>query len=186
MVYRDLDEIKMRRFIDIFCGDVEKVVMDGSKDKHSREEMEKAADKLCCAYVELTGGKTMKARLTRRNEMLKLEMRLASLDACRKLMIMGKWEEVASVMEKLGHKMAGDHESVRRKIESLIASDSYRLEKLYRNEMEKQKNSGEKVTKETFAQERVWMMAKLKMHIDTDVYTAMEYGMMVNQLVVSG
>ena len=39
------------------------------------------------------------------------------------------------------------------------------------------------MTKETFAQERVWMMAQLKMHIDTDVYTAMEYGMMVKKMV---
>lgn len=180
--YKDLDEIKLGRFVEVFLGNVEMVVKPGSKEKHSHKEMEEAAERLCCKYLEITGGKTMQARLTRRNEMLKLEMRLAALDACKKLVVLGNWEGVSSVLGKMGYSIpAGDRESLKRKVESLMATCGYRLEKLCATEAEIAKNA-KGVTRDELTKERVAIMARMKMHIDPEVYTALEYAYLVRRV----
>lgn len=180
--YRDLDEIKLGRFVEVFLGNVEMVVKPGSKKKHSHKEMEEAAERLCCKYLEITGGKTMQARLTRRNEMLKLEMRLAALDACKKLVVLGNWEGVSSVLGKMGYSIpAGDRESLKRKVESLMATCGYRLEKLCATEAEIAKNA-KGVTRDELTKERVAIMARMKMHIDPEVFSTKEYAFMVRRV----
>lgn len=181
-IYRELGEIKLGRFVEILTGNVDMVVKPGSKGKYSSKEMEEAADKLCYRYLEITGGRTMQARLSRRNEMLKLEMRLSALDACRKLVALGNWEGVRSVLEKMGYSIeAGDRESLKRKVESLMATCGYRLEKLCATELEAGKNA-KGVTKEELTQERVAIMSRMKMHIDPEVYTALEYAYLVKRV----
>lgn len=73
MIYNDLSKIALSRFIDIFLGDIDKVVQG---DSHSIKEKVLAAEKLCNEYLSIIGGKSAVAQIIRRNEVLNIQIRL--------------------------------------------------------------------------------------------------------------
>lgn len=178
MIYKELDKIPLSRFIDVYLGNINRVSEGG---KYSTKEKKEAAEKLCGRYLSIVGGKSMLSKISRRNEVLKLQMRISCLDACKRLMSVGAWEEVCNVLGTLGYKMGdADRWRVKAKVDSLEASDRYRMEKIVNEE---KGNEGKAVMDRTyFTRERVAVMSHVKMYINPDTFSAEEYAWMVRRM----
>lgn len=177
MIYNDLDKICLSRFIDIFLGDIDKVVQGG---KYSAEEKALAAEKLCNEYLSIVGGKSATSLISRRNEILKIQIRLNCLAVCEKMILSDDWSDVVEVMSTLGYKFKEDeHDKIRNRISSVSASDKYRLAKLAETSSDMGKT---KMDREYFTKERVSLMSHVKMHIDESTFSAKEYAYMVRRM----
>lgn len=177
MMYTELDKMPLSRFIDVFLGDMDKVVIRGS---HSYEEKVKVSEKLCNEYLSIIGGKSVVSHINKRNEILKIHMRMRSLDIASKLIAMGEWDEAHNIMAALGYSFkSGEHDRMRTRIESVMASDKYRIAKL----QELSDNSiSAKIDREYFTRERVSVMSHVKMHIDENTFSAKEYAYLVKNM----
>lgn len=178
MLYTELDKIPLSRFIDVYLGNINRVAEGG---KYSRAEKKEAAERLCSRYLSIVGGRSMLAQISRRNEVVKLQMRLTCLQACRRLMQVGAWDGVREVLGTLGYRMGpGERERMRAKVDSVEASDRYRMDKLLKDEKE---HVGKEVMDRTyFTRERVAVMSHVKMYIDADTFSAEEYAWMVKRM----
>lgn len=180
MIYERLDEIPLARFVDVYLGDIDRVT-DG-KGRHSEAEKREAAGKLCSRYVQIVGGRAVSVRISRRNELLKREMRLTVLQSCRRLMGVGCWEGVGDILSGLGYRLdAGDKEGLRRKVEQVEATERYMLDKLMK-EARQMDESGERMKREDFTKERVAVMSHVKMYIDPETFSAEDYAWMVRNM----
>lgn len=176
-VYKSLEDIPLARFIDVFLGDSGKAVKEGTVGK---QEAKRAARKLCGEYVSIVGGKSALAQLGRRDGMLRVQMRLACLDACRRLALLDDWDGVRGVLRALGYEFRpGERERMRRKLDSVEASDRYKLERMRASAAT---DGGVKMDREYFTRERVAVMGHVKMYIDPEVFTASEYAWMVRRM----
>lgn len=178
MLYKELDKIPLSRFIDVYLGNVNRVAEGG---KYTRAEKEAAAEGLCNRYLSIVGGKSMLAQISRRNEVLKLQMRLSCLEACRRMMSCGAWDGVRDVLGTIGYRFRKeDRAQMKAKVDSVEASDRYRMDKLLNEEKAKE---GKAVMDRTyFTKERVAVMGHVKMYIDADVFSAEEYAWMVRRM----
>lgn len=182
--YTDLNDITLSRFIDIYLGDTAKTVREGASGKESCMEAKRkeAAARLCAQYLSIVGGRAVMAQISRRNEMLSLQMRMACLDACRRLAKAGGWDDVLEVMAALGYRFgAGEHERMIKKLDSLEAYSKYRMDKL-RAAMEQAGKDAQPADRAYFTRERVAVMQHMKMHIDPGTFTAAEYAWMVRRM----
>ncbi|KXT53360.1 hypothetical protein [Bacteroides intestinalis] len=177
MLYEDLNKISLSRFIDIFLGNIDKVIVKG---QYSQKEKEEASEKLCNEYLSIVGGKDMQALINKRNEILKIHMRMCCFERCSLFMELGEWDEVRNIMDALGYSFKdSEHDKMRSRIESVSASDKYRLAKL----QEHSDNSGRtKMDREYFIRERVAVMSHIKMHIDENTFSAKEYAYLVKNM----
>lgn len=178
MLYKDLNKITLSNFIDIFLGDTDKVVVRG---QYSQKEKEEASEKLCNEYLSIVGGKSMQTLINRRNEILKIHMRMCCFERCSLFMELGEWDDVRNIMDALGYSFKdNEHDKIRSRIESVSASDKYRLAKL----QEHSDNFGRtnKMDREYFIRERVAVMSHIKMHIDENTFSAKEYAYLVKNM----
>lgn len=177
MIYTELDKISLSRFIDIFLGDIDKVVVRG---QYSQKEKEEASEKLCNEYFSIIGGKSIISHINRRNEIMKIHMRMCCFERCSLFMELGEWDDVRNIMDALGYSFKdNEHDKIRSRIESVSASDKYRLAKL----QEHSGNSGKtKMDREYFIRERVAVMSHIKMHIDENKFSAKEYAYLVKNM----
>lgn len=178
MIYTELDKISLSRFIDIFLGDIDKVVVRG---QYSQKEKEEASEKLCNEYLSIIGGKSVISHINRRNEIMKIHMRMCCFERCSLFMELGEWDDVRNIMDALGYSFKdNEHDKIRSRIESVSASDKYRLAKL----QEHSDNSGRtnKMDREYFIRERVAVMSHIKMHIDENTFSAKEYAYLVKNM----
>lgn len=175
-MYMDLGELTLARFIDIFLGDVDKVVKDGTSE-HTESDRMAAAEKLCNDYMVIVGGKSVLSVIARRGELLKLQMRETCLNAARRLAVMGEWDGAMEIMGNLGYRVKP--EQLMGKIKSVQASGRYRMAKLQDGMKEKE---GVRMDREYFTRERVSVMSHTKMYIDEHTFTAKEYAYMVKMM----
>lgn len=177
MIYNDLNKICLSRFINIFLGDIDKVVQGG---RYSIREKALAAEKLCNEYLSIIGGMSVSAQINRKNEVLKIQIRLNCLAICQELISSGNWSDAVEVMSALGYKFREDeHDKIKNRISSVSASDNYRLAKL----QETSPDIGKiKMDREYFTKERVSLMSHVKMHIDENTFSAKEYAYMVKRM----
>ena len=179
-----MNEITLSRFIDIYLGDTAKTVREGASVEASCGEAERqeAAARLCMQYLSIVGGKSLMAQISRRNEMLSLQMRMACLDACRRLAKAGCGDDAQGIMAMLGYRFgAGEHERMMKKLDSLEAYSKYRMDKL-RAAMEQAGKDAQPADRAYFTRERVAVMQHMKMHIDPGTFTAAEYAWMVRRM----
>ena len=146
-----------------------------------QKEKEEASEKLCNEYFSIIGGKSVISHINRRNEIMKIHMRMCCFERCSLFMQLGEWDDVRNIMDALGYSFKdNEHDKIRSRIESVSASDKYRLAKL----QEHFDNSGRtnKMDREYFIRERVAVMSHIKMHIDENTFSAKEYAYLVKNM----
>lgn len=181
MIYTELDKIPLSRFIDVYLGDTDRVADGGT---YTKKEKEEAASRLCGRYLGIVGGRQALAVTSRRNDALKVRMRLACLAACRVLICAGAPEDAVAVLGALGYPFpAADGEKMLAKVDSVEAADKYRLRKLEAEERRWRENAGNpKMDRAYFTKERVAVMSHVRMYIDADTFSAEEYAWMVKRM----
>lgn len=181
MIYTELDKIPLSRFIDVYLGDTDRVADGGT---YTKKEKEDAASRLCSRYLGIVGGRQMLSVISRRNDALKVRMRLACLTACRELILVGATEEARGVLGSLGYPFPdADRGKMLAKVDSVMSADKYRLHKLQAEERREQENAGKsKMDRAYFTKERVAVMSHVRMYIDADTFSAEEYAWMVKRM----
>lgn len=177
-MYKELDKIPLSRFIDVYLGDLDAVVSGGGN--YSEAEKREAATSLCSRYVRIVGGRSALSQISRRNEVMKLDMRLCVLRSCRRLLAYGDEDSARDVLASLGYEPVKDRTSLLRKLDSVESMDKYHLNKLMKSFEEKE--PGRKMTREDFTKERVALMGHVRMYIDSDTFCAEEYAWMVRRM----
>lgn len=170
MIYT-LDTISLSRFIDVFLGDINKAV----EGDYTENEKKDAAESMCHEYMSIVSGKSVASLLVKRNSILKIEMRRTCLEVCRILATAGYTADSCMVFKGLGYSVADNKDTILAKVESILASDSYQLDKLTAHD-------AEPMTRDSFTKEKVAIMAHLKMYIDDNVFKAKEYAYLVKQV----
>lgn len=174
MVYEaDLDKLPMSVFIEIYTNP--------DNDISFNIDKKEAVMMLVERYMDIIGGTDVSSYLARENELLNFSTMIEALEGCKNLIKLGMFSEVSEVLNNYGYNIpAEDHEKMSQRINTLQSKAKYDLDKAlkYREEFKKENKA---TTRESFTQERVFLMRFNKLHIEVDKITASEYAYLVKQ-----
>lgn len=170
MIYKaDIHELPLNVFIEVYTNSEHNIEFDLPRIE--------AETKIVGQYMSIVGGKQIAAEIINANRVLNLMLLVGCMNACENLILLKKWKEVAEILSVLGYNLKEDEEEkIKMRIASIKAKSEYDLSKEKKDDKPK-----EKVTKESFARERVLIMKYNKMQIDTTVMTAGEYAYLVKE-----
>lgn len=173
MIYKDLNEIPLQRFIDVFFGEYCALIKSGY---HSNDELSKAANVMICEYMSIVGGRHVLSEISKKNEVLNLSAKIECMMACKNLIKIGRIADVSDVLLALGYKVDNDINKIKNRVENILGNSRFRLDSI-NNNAENRNTPAPDVN--SFVRERVLVMQHYKMHIDPMVFTAGEYAYMV-------
>lgn len=175
--YHTLDTISMADFEQLYFGDISVVSKNGTG---SEEELKAAATEIIQKYIQIISGESAAAELSKRNTVLKLEMRIVVLQAAKSLADARMYEDACKVMSALGYRLKPESkEAISRKIDGVLASDTYRLETAKK---QAEKENVNEIDHDYFVKERVQVMRWAKMRISPDEITAIEYAYLIKAM----
>lgn len=176
MYYTDLDRMPLGKFIEMFCGNLDALVMRGN---HKKDELSVCAKKLINEYLSIVGGKILLAEISRKNEIINLGIKIDCMESCGNMIKMNDWETVCDILSLFGYVVdINDKDKIRQKIGSILANCRYRRDKLSSIDGSSQAT----MDFDYFTRERVVVMGHFKMHIDKDVFSAKEYAFLVKRM----
>ena len=175
--YHTLDTISMADFERLYFGDISVVSKNGTG---SEDELKAAATEIIQKYIQIISGESAAAELSKRNTILKLEMRIVVLQAAKSLADARMYEDACKVMAALGYRLKPESkEAISRKIDGVLASDTYRLETAKK---QAEKENTNEIDHDYFVKERVQVMRWAKMRISPDDITAIEYAYLIKAM----
>lgn len=176
MYYKDLDQISVGKFIEVFCGNLDALVVNGS---HRQDDLSYAAKQMINEYMSIIGGKVLLAEISRKNEIINLRIKIDCMEACLNLIKINDWKHVCDMLSAFGYTVdVNDKEKINQRISSISANCKYRYDKL----TSVNSASTAVMDRDYFTRERVMVMGHFKMHIDKDVFTAKEYAFLVKRM----
>lgn len=177
MLYTDLDKIPLSIFIEVFTGNINSVVINGV---HSKDEIKEASEKLIMDYVQIVGGMSALAEITKKNNILNNQTKIECMQACENLIKLGEWEDVCSILSTLGYKMfPNQRDQIKKRIQTVLSGSKYRIDRLMADQKDKQ---DVKIDRNYFTKERVLIMTHYSMHINPEQFSAKEYAYMVKRM----
>lgn len=175
--YHTLDTISMADFERLYFGDISVVSKNGTG---SEDELKAAATEIIQKYIQIISGESAAAELSKRNTILKLEMRIVVLQAAKSLADARMYEDACKVMAALGYRLKPESkEAISRKIDGVLASDTYRLETAKKQTEKEDVND---IDHDYFVKERVQVMRWAKMRISPDEIKAIEYAYLIKAM----
>ena len=175
--YHTLDTISMADFERLYFGDISVVSKNGTG---SEDELKAAATEIIQKYIQIISGESAAAELSKRNTILKLEMRIVVLQAAKSLADARMYEDACKVLAALGYRLKPENkEAISRKIDGVLASDTYRLETAKK---QSEKENTNDIDHDYFVKERVQVMRWAKMRISPDDITAIEYAYLIKAM----
>ena len=175
--YHTLDTISMADFERLYFGDISVVSKNGTG---SEDELKAAATEIIQKYIQIISGESAAAELSKRNTILKLEMRIVVLQAAKSLADARMYEDACKVLAALGYRLEPENkEAISRKIDGVLASDTYRLETAKK---QAEKEDTNEIDHDYFVKERVQVMRWAKMRISPDDITAIEYAYLIKAM----
>lgn len=175
--YHTLDTISMADFERLYFGDISVVSKNGTG---SEDELKAAATEIIQKYIQIISGESAAAELSKRNTILKLEMRIVVLQAAKSLADARMYEDACKVMSALGYRLNPESkEAISRKIDGVLAADTYRLDTAKK---QAEKENVNEIDHDYFVKERVQVMRWAKMRISPDEITAIEYAYLIKAM----
>ena len=167
----------MADFERLYFGDISVVSKNGTG---SEDELKAAATEIIQKYIQIISGESAAAELSKRNTILKLEMRIVVLQAAKSLADARMYEDACKVMSALGYRLKPESkEAISRKIDGVLASDTYRLETAKK---QAEKEDTNEIDHDYFVKERVQVMRWAKMRISPDEIKAIEYAYLIKAM----
>ena len=160
-----LSEIPMSAFIRMYTG--------GEVRFRRGVDRDAAAARLVSEYNAIVGERNMRAKVSARNRLINRHIRLNAAVYAQRAAEDGDMEYAADILAMLGYKVS-DESAVRGRIASVIAAESFAIDRENRPG-----DAGRRMTEADFTRERVAIMRHYRMHIDTDEYSAEEYAYLV-------
>lgn len=180
MIYKELYEIPLRRFIEMYCGDLNALVIEG---KHEQKELEETASMLILKYNQITGNKSAEADVFMRNDMLNYNAKIHCMEAVLWLIGTGSYKEACAIMASFKYNCKCDTEddvkAMKGKAEGLLSESRMRLDMLI-SKISKDKKEGVKVDRDYFEREKAIVMSYFKYSFDDNEVNAQTYANWLN------
>lgn len=177
MIYNSLESIPLKRFIDVYNGNTQSLIINGN---HSEIELRKAAKELIDEYTSIIGGKEVKGEVIKKIEISKRSYFIDFLKLCKEMLSAGMIDDVSEVMKNAGYKIDGNNPDLAlSRINSLLASSEMSIDQLISSQSAKKPK---KQDKDWFAKEFVSVMTHYKMQPNKETITAKEYAYMVRNM----
>ncbi len=168
MIYKELHEIPLSRFISMYCGDLDALVIKG---KHKREELERTASKLVLKYTEITGNRSIEADISMRNDLMNCTAKVSALESCLWLFTMGDYEQACTMVNSFGYKLKcgtiDEINALKQKIGGLLSENKMRIDML--SAKMKSKQGKVKIDRDYFEREKAIVMSYFKPFDDNEV-----------------
>lgn len=181
MLYTDLNKIPLAKFVEVYCGDMDALVINGV---HSVQEKKETAERLISRYSSIISVRGVNAEVSNESELLNLNSHIIILESCKMLLDMEEYLSVSEVLEMFGGKYPCDTEEQKKKIairvESLLSDNLYRRDK--KTAIQEQRK-GKKPCKSDFYAELTTVMVHFKMNIDENVVSAEKYANMLKIMI---
>lgn len=169
MIYKQLYEIPLSRFISMYCGDLKALVING---RHSKEELEQTASRLIAKYCKVTGGRSIEADISMRNDFINCDCKAHCLEVALQLANAGMYEGACDIMESFGYKLKfGTPEEIlhsKNKIQGLFSESKMRCD-LLSEKLKSKTDGGIKVDRDYFEREKAIVMSYFKPFDDNEV-----------------
>ena len=165
----DLQEMPMSVFIMIYTGKGDRVKFRKGTDR------EAAIEKLVSSYNAIIGEKNIRGMVIRKSRYLNHYIRLNAAIYASRAVEENDTGYAKEILKMLGYSATAD-DVLKRRIASIIASESFALDREREKPQEQDKNP---MTEADFIRERVALMRHYKMHIDVRTYSASEYAYLV-------
>lgn len=171
MLYTDIAKIPLSRFIDIYCGDRDALIING---KHSEKELSETANSLIQKYIEIAGGKSINTELRAKDERLILESKVSCMEACLNIIKLGDYDSVANILNNFGYKLACNTDSdkmrIHSRVQSILQQGKMRIAQL--DSKKKDVKPIDKPTREQFASEMAIVMSRFKPFNENEISAA--------------
>lgn len=177
MLYTELDKIPLDTFIDVYLGDTNKLIIEGS---HTEKELSEQAENLIIEYVSIIGGISYLSEIYKKNSLIDLHIKIEYMKVLEIMIADNDWEYASESLSKLGFSyFPSEHEKIKRRIASIISMSQYMLEKAENTE---KPDNLSKMDRNYFVRERVMVMSHFGMQIQKNIISAKEYAFMVKRM----
>jgi len=179
-LYTTCKVIPLTKFIDVYCGDLEALVIEGESDK---EALEAASSKIVAEYVKIIGGENM-FELTRQNDLINKQIKVTVLEAAKGLLSMRAYTEAVNALASVNMKAeVPDTVEEVKALNGRIDSELANLKRILLSEAKKAESKQEqKVDRSHFMRELAMANAHFKFCIDPNQYTAESYAYLIKQM----
>lgn len=168
-MYTSCDDIPLNLFIDVYCGDVKKLLISGNADEYILQ-LQRA--KLISEYSLIIGGKSALYEIKKQAELIDYNTKINIFTMCLNLLKLDSFENVSEILSKIKIKVK-DKEDAINKCNSNLAECKLRLDMLKRKINTESKVE---INKSYFTKEMAIVMAHYKMVINPKEVTASIYG----------
>lgn len=174
-----LETMSMAAFERLYFGDATALIAEG--ECSDEKALSAAASKMLEEYITIVSAGSASAELARRNNLIKLEMRVAVLEAAKTLAEARMYDDACKVMRSLGYELeATKKNGIKMRIDGVLAADRYRLEQMKKSDAGREEIEPDR---DHFVKERVQVMRWAKMRINPKDITAKEYAYMVRAMI---
>lgn len=179
MIYKELNEIPLNKFIKVFCGDYKFLLIDGS---HNKKELKETAKKLTREYISIVSSRSVIAEIDKKNEIMVCAGKIELMNACQLLISSEKWDEVVNILSELGYVINVNNKiGIKTRINSIISNSNYRLKQL-ENSLNSPVKESNIMDEDYFVREKSIIMTHYKMAFSSKDITAKEYAYMVKAM----
>lgn len=177
MLYTELDKIPLDTFIDVFLGDTNKLIVEGS---HTEKELSCQYDKLVTEYIEIVGGSSILAEIYKKSNLINLQIKIECMKASQLMIKNKQWERVSNMLSRFGYNLfPSEHDKIIKRVASILSTSKYMLEKAENTE---KPDNLSKMDRNYFVRERVMVMSHFGMQIQKNIISAKEYAFMVKRM----
>lgn len=171
MLYTDITKIPLSRFIDVYCGDRNALIIN---DKHSEKELSETANNLIQKYIEIAGGKSITVELRAKDERLTLESKISCMEACLNIIKLGDYKSVVDILNNFGYRLPFNTDSdkmrIHSRVESILQQSKMRVAQLEAKRKDIQ--PVKQPTREQFASEMAIVMSRFKPFNENEISAA--------------
>ena len=172
-----LDKIPMDVFVDVFLGDLSAL---SSKGERSSAGAEITAQGLIHEYMDIIGGASAEAELSKKNDIVNYRIRINCMNACNSLIGLNRWDDVCDILRRFGFDLPkSDHDKIRMRVSAILSNSRFNLDRLNSRPEKVGKNI---MDRKYFIREIVAVETHFKMQINTGVTSAAKYAHYVKRM----
>ena len=179
-LYTTCKTIPLSRFIDVYCGNLEALIIEGEVDKAT---LEATANNIVAEYVQIIGGSNM-FEIMKQDDLLNKQIKVSALESAKGMLSMGAFHEAVSILASVN--MKSDRPTTIEEAKALtgrIDSELANLKRILLSEAKRAESKQEqKIDRSHFMKELTIANAHFKLCIDPNQYTAESYAYLINQM----
>lgn len=182
MIYKRLNEIPLNKFIDLYCGDLNTLIISG---EHEEEELKSAAASLFSKYTKITNSKAYYSFLSKSNDSGIFLGRIQLMEMCLRLLQMGDCQSVSEILIDHGVNVNPKHtKELEKRIKSILGRNRFYLDKMNQSKNDAKERTEEEI-RDDFEREITNASCFYRMNINDSEISAQRYANMIREMILS-